>query len=105
MSARSFLSRRAVLSGTPASPRGDGQAHLCSLVVHSRPEALARVLEDLHMIPGVETHGHNAAGKIVVTVETSNDDDVVRIMGHISELAGVLSTALVFQHAEPSGAA
>jgi periplasmic nitrate reductase NapD len=98
----SSMTRRSLLSGprAPASP--DPAFHICSLVVHARPDALAPVGEALRAMAGVEIHGESPKGKIVVTVETTNDDDIVRTMGCIADLPGVLSTALIYQHSEPS---
>ena len=96
-------SRRELLRGRLAA--GDGaDCHLVSLIVHARPERLSAVLDELAALPGVDLHGHTPIGKIVITIETSNGDDLVLLMGRIGELAGVLSTALVFQHAETPAA-
>ena len=95
-------SRRDVLTARlTATPAGaDVVGHICSLVVHARPERLSAVTEALREMPGVEIHGANEAGRIVVTIETETQDAVVQTMGRIGELPGVLSTALVFQHFE-----
>jgi nitrate reductase NapD len=50
---------------------------------------------------GVEIHAENALGKIVITLETADEHEIVQRMGAIGELPGVLSTALVFQHSDP----
>lgn len=102
------VSRRQLVIGraaaSPAAAAGLQSYHVCSLIVHARPDDLADVTGELRAMSGVEIHGHDAAGKIVVTIETSRDDDVVQIMGRIGDLPGVLSTALVFQHFEaPAG--
>ena len=98
----SSVRRRSLLPlvRAPASP--EPEVHICSLVVHARPDTLAPVGEALRAMRGVEIHGQSPQGKIVVTVETTNDHDIVRTMGSIGELPGVLSTALIFQHSEPS---
>ena len=49
---------------------------------------------------GVETHAE-AAGKLVVTLETDNEADIVTRLNEISLLSGVMSAALVFHHYEP----
>ena len=51
-------------------------------------------------MPGVEIHGDTASGKVVITLETKSEHEVVQRMGEIGELAGVLSTALVYHHFE-----
>ena len=91
-------SRRDLLRGRVAAGDGD-DPHLCSLIVHARPGRLTAVLDALRALPGVDVHGHNPIGKVIVTIEAASGDDIVVLMGRIGELDGVLSTALVFQHA------
>lgn len=90
-------SRRDLLGSRPTSSLGPGdEHHVSGLVVHARPERLAAVLASLRAIPGLEVHGDSPVGKIVATLETLTQDDVVRRLGEIGELPGVLSTALVY---------
>ena len=99
------ITRRSLLKG-PSSPETgplDARAseiNICSLVVHAWPERVPAVLETLSRLPGVETHGASPAGRIVVTIETADDHELVHTMGRIGELPGGLSTALIFQHCE-----
>jgi nitrate reductase NapD len=90
-------SRRNLLGGRQTAGLGaGGEHHVSGLVVHARPERLAAVLASLKAIPGLDVHGDNPVGKIVATLETPTEDDVVRRLGEIGELPGVLSTALVY---------
>jgi periplasmic nitrate reductase NapD len=91
---RDLLTGRVIAAGT--------EQHVSSLVVHVRPEHLDAVRAALAVMPGVEIHGGSAVGKLVVTLETLSEHDVVQSMGAIGELPGVLSTALVYHHFEPS---
>jgi nitrate reductase NapD len=50
-------------------------------------------------MPGVEIHA-NSGGKLVVTLETESEADIVTRMNEMSFLPGVLSAALVFHHFE-----
>lgn len=91
------LSRRDLLAGRSAAGRPlEGGHHVSGLVVHARPERLAGVLDALRAMPGLDVHGESPAGKVVATLETPTEDDVVRRLGEIGELPGVLSTALVY---------
>jgi nitrate reductase NapD len=94
-----FPSRRQVLTGrvTSSAP----EVHVSSLVVHVRPERAAPVCEALVSMPGVEIHAESS-GKIVLTLETSTEDDIVTRLTEISLLDGVMSAALVFHHFEPA---
>jgi periplasmic nitrate reductase NapD len=53
-------------------------------------------------LDGVEVHGASPQGKIVVTLETASEGDIVERLAAIRELAGVLSTVLVFHWVESS---
>jgi nitrate reductase NapD len=94
--------RRSLLPGLRSAGSQEPDFHICSLVVHARPENLAPVRDALGAISGIEIHAESPTGKLVVTMEALNDDEVVRTMAHIGELPGVLSTALIFQHTEQS---
>ena len=91
------LSRRNLLGGRPGGGRAtEDEHHVSGLVVHARPERLAEVLGSLRAMPGLELHAESPAGKVVATLETLSEDEVVRLLGEIGELPGVLSTALVY---------
>ncbi|MHB2169342.1 chaperone NapD [Alsobacter sp. R-9] len=97
-------SRRDLLAGRPQparDPAADGWAwHVTGLVVHARPDALAAVTRAVEGLPGAEIHGRNEDGKLVVTLETRSEHEIVERMGAIGDLPGVLSTALVYHHFE-----
>jgi periplasmic nitrate reductase NapD len=90
-------SRRDVISArVGATPP---ETHISSLVVHSFPEAAEAVQSALRTMDGVEIHAE-ANGKIVITLETDNEADIVTRLNEISLLKGVLSATLVFHHFE-----
>lgn len=94
-------SRRDLLSGRTANDGGvEEEHHVTGVVVHARPEFLSDVLTVLRAMPGLDVHGTSPAGKVVVTLETRTEHDVVRRLGEIGELPGVLSTALVYHRFE-----
>lgn len=90
--------RREVLTGRLAAPPAP-ESHVSSLVVHVRPEKARAVRRVLSGMPGVEVHA-DAAGKIIVTLETDTEADIVTRLNEISLLDGVMSAALVFHHFE-----
>ena len=75
------------------------EAHVSSLVLHVRPENLVQVRAALADMPGVEIPAE-AGGKLVVTIETDSESEIVTRMNEMSLLPGVLSAALVFHHFE-----
>ncbi len=93
--------RRELLLGRRlASRRPDVEAHISSLIVHVRPEYAAATTYDIARLPGVEIHPNDPSGKLVVTLETQGEFEIVQCLGAIQELPGVLSAALVFHHCE-----
>jgi nitrate reductase NapD len=94
MPARDAPTRRDLLAGLPLASI---EHHIVGLVVHARPEQISHVLGALRAMPPVEVHGENRDGKIVLTLDARSEDEIVQTMGHIGELPGVLSTALVYQ--------
>ena len=52
-------------------------------------------------LDGVEVHGANPQGKIVVTLETASEGGIVDRLAAIRDVAGVLSAVLVFHQVEP----
>jgi nitrate reductase NapD len=93
------VSRRDVLRGRVVQV--PPELHVSSLVVHVRPEKADAAAAKLRAIPGVEIHG-GASGKIIVTLETPIEADIVTRLNEISLLDGVLSAALVYHHFEPA---
>ena len=98
MTAPSILSRRNLLTGRITDP-AFAEAHVSSLVVHVRPAGLPGVRAALAATPGVEIHAE-AAGKLIITLETATEADIVTRMNEISLFDGVMSAALVFHHFE-----
>jgi nitrate reductase NapD len=78
------------------------EIHISSLVVHSRPERAPAIADRLRGMDGVGVHGGVGAGKLVVTLETESEDEVVERLHGIQALEGVLAATLVFHHVEPA---
>ena len=91
-------SRRELLTGRLAAS-SPPEAHVSSLVVHVRPESTDAARAALNGMPGIEIHAE-ADGKIIVTLETDTEADIVTRLNEISLLHGVMSTALVYHHFE-----
>jgi nitrate reductase NapD len=90
-------SRRDIL--TARVSKALNEAHVSSLILHVRPENLADVRAALASMPGVEAPAESG-GKLIVTLETTSEGEIVARMNEMSVLPGVLSAALVFHHVE-----
>jgi nitrate reductase NapD len=73
---------------------------ICGVLVHARPDAIGAVREALQVFPGVEVHGVNDDGRMVVTVEEHGDQGVVETITAFHDIKGVLSASIVYEHAE-----
>ncbi|HSD36248.1 MAG TPA: chaperone NapD [Rhodocyclaceae bacterium] len=80
------------------SPHDDW--HITSLVVHALPSALDAVSEGIRAIEGSQIHVVSPTGKMVVTLETLGNARMVECISAVQRLEGVLSAALVYQHAD-----
>ena len=77
------------------------EIHVSSLVVHSRPWQAAAVAARMREMPGVEIRGGIEVGKLVVTLETASEAEVVERLNAVQAIDGVLAATLVFHHVEP----
>jgi periplasmic nitrate reductase NapD len=71
------------------------------LVIHGRPDRVPSIIEHLSLIEGAEVHGGQETGKLIVTLETDTESQVVERINAIQLLDGVLAATLVFHHFEP----
>ena len=76
------------------------ELHVSSLVVHGRPDRLAAIRGSLASIEGLEVHAAAPSGKLVVTLETVSEQEIVARLATISLLEGVLSATLVYHQVE-----
>ncbi|HID44393.1 MAG TPA: ferredoxin [Chromatiaceae bacterium] len=72
--------------------------NLCSCIVHARPERGHEVEQLLNSIPGVEVHGGVEEGKLIVTVEDSEEGSAGDIMMNFNSLEGVVSATLIYHY-------
>ena len=75
--------------------------NISGIVVHASPDKIDTVRPQLEQIPGVEVHAASAEGKMVVTIEKSDDREATDVFEEISRIPGILSTAMVYHHFEP----
>ena len=76
------------------------ELHIASLVVHAKPAALDTVQPGVVALSGTEIHGVSDAGKMVVTLETDSEAEMLERIDAIGKLQGVLSVALVFHQVD-----
>ncbi len=72
--------------------------NICSCVVHTRPERGAEIAARLEAMPGVEVHGGEPAGKLVVTLEDTAHAQAVDTLSAIGAVEGVINTVLIYHY-------
>ena len=81
--------------------------HVSSFVVHGRPSTIGAIRQAVEAIPGAEVHGQGPTGKMVVTLEALDEQDILLRMHEINLIDGVMSVALVYHqvdsHPGPNG--
>jgi periplasmic nitrate reductase NapD len=76
------------------------ELHIASLVVYSTPSRAALLAVTLSALPGAIVHAVGDNGKLVVTLEADGAAQMVALVQQIQRTDGVLSAALVYQHAD-----
>lgn len=81
--------------------------NISSVVVGTQPAALPAVRKELEKLAGVEVHAAAEDGRMIVTIESDNDQATVQTFEAIRQLPGVLSAAMVYHQFEsdPDGEA
>lgn len=80
-----------------------GSDHIASVLVQAWPERIPAVEAELTQIPGVESHGSNGAGKLIITVESHSDGELLASINRIEAAKGVIAASLVYHHSEELG--
>ena len=73
---------------------------ISGVIVRSYPEQIQSVSDELIQIEGVEVHGNNDDGRIVVTVEQETAGQLSDLLTRMQDLPGVLSTSMVYHQFE-----
>ena len=74
--------------------------NISGVLVRSRPENLDAVRERLEELAGVEVHGANPDGRLVVTVEETGDRAMADTVVRMQNLPGVISASMIYHQYE-----
>lgn len=72
--------------------------NVCSAIVHARPEKAMAVTDSLLTFSGVEVHGGQNEGKLIVTIEGSEDDALADTLAKFNDVDGVISTVMIYHY-------
>jgi len=70
--------------------------HIASLIVQVQPELLASLRDWFSAQPGAEIRGEDAAGKLVVVLESDGEQPILDLIEAAQAREGTLSANLVY---------
>jgi nitrate reductase NapD len=70
--------------------------NISGVLVRTFPDGISPVSAHLTKIPGVEVHGNNNDGRIVVTVKQEQPDQLAGTLSKMMSLPGVLATSMIY---------
>ena len=79
---------------------GEEGTNICGVLMHARPDRLAEVKAGLAALAGVELHQESPDGRLILTVEDTEDEWAGQIITRLPTIGGVLSTSLIYHHCE-----
>lgn len=72
------------------------EVHISSLVVQCLPEQLDSVAEGISQLDIAEVHASDPKGKLIVVLETENEQAILETINQIQAIQGVINAPLVF---------
>ncbi len=74
--------------------------NISGVLVKAYPENLVTIEKALATMTGVEVHGNNDDGRIVITVEDISANNISDTLVEIQAVPGVLSAAMIYHQFE-----
>ena len=74
--------------------------NISGVLVQAYPEKIESVGKKLLKMVGVEVHGNNDDGRIVVTVEQDDANQMTDVLTNMQTLPGVLSASMIYHQFE-----
>ncbi len=72
------------------------EVHISGYVVQAQPVQIEAITAAINELAGAEIHGSNEKGKMVLTLETTKEEDIAERIIEINSIPGVINTALVY---------
>ncbi len=74
--------------------------NISGVLVKAYPENLLTIEKALSTMAGVEVHGNNDDGRIVITVEDVSANNITDTLTEIQGVQGVLSASMIYHQFE-----
>ena len=75
--------------------------NVCGVLVHAFPERVLDVEAAIKAIPGAETHGRGAGGRVVVTLEDTEELTAAEALAQLNAVPGVVAAGLIYHEFDP----
>ena len=76
---------------------------ISGVLVRTYPDNIDAVSQALSRLGGVEVHGANQDGRMVVTIERDSGRQVADLLVQMHDVPGVLSASMIYHQFEDSG--
>ena len=73
---------------------------ISGVLVKAYPENINTIEKVISQMDGVEVHGNNEDGRIVITVEQESANNISDTLVEIQDVPGVLSAAMIYHQFE-----
>ena len=74
--------------------------NISSIVVHTRPQDTSALQGELADMSGVDVHGVNEDGRIVITIEDTPNNPPSDTLMNVQNMKGVLSASLIYNYCD-----
>ena len=74
--------------------------NISGVLVKAYPQHITSIETVLNTMAGVEVHGNNEDGRIVITVEDESANNISDTLVQIQDVPGVLSAAMIYHQFE-----
>jgi periplasmic nitrate reductase NapD len=78
--------------------------NVCGVLVHANPAKTDDVIEAMRALDGLEVHRTADAGRIIVTVEDTDQTLALDTLTAIHKLDGIVAASLVYHCFDPAAA-
>ena len=74
--------------------------NISSIVVQTHPQNAAVLQGELACLSGVDVHAANEDGRIVITIEDTQDNSPADTLMNVQNMQGVLSASLIYNYCD-----
>jgi len=82
----------------PLTPAMSDEFNVCGVLVQARPERQGAVETALAAMAGVEIHEKAEDGRLIITVEDTNEAWASETLAGVHKIEGVIAASLVYHH-------